>query len=373
MNVNRRWHTSLLLNDGRVLIVGGCYCPIAEIYNPLSGTFSLTGSMVGSSWFVSGAALLKDGRALVVGDGSIELYDPKSGTFTLTKGRIGVANAVSFLDGRVFVGDSTVAQIYAPETNEFVTLRPGRAVERYYANPATALANGQILFAGGSADSYGEVGLTQATLYDPATGQFYEAGGLHQARSAHTTTLLKDGRVLITGGYNGEGSDSVTGIFSSAELFDPETRTFSSVGEMTRHRDGHTATRLLDGRVLITGGRASFARWPPLPDDTSAELFVPDNVAGKVPTLSLDSTHYCVGANWQMRVEGARPSTEATLMGVWDETPWSTPNWRTTSEDGTFAANGTFDTQSIGNHRLWVFQADKVSGTTSFQVSPCGR
>ena len=111
--------------------------------------------MVGSPWFVSGAALLKDGRALVVGDGSIELYDPGSGTFTLTKGRIGIANAVSFLDGRVFVGDSTVAQIYAPATNEFVTLRPGRAVERYYANPATALANGQILFAGGSADSYG--------------------------------------------------------------------------------------------------------------------------------------------------------------------------------------------------------------------------
>ncbi len=43
--------------------------------------------------------------------GSIELYDPKSETFTLTKGRIGVANAVPFLDGRVFVGDSTVAEI----------------------------------------------------------------------------------------------------------------------------------------------------------------------------------------------------------------------------------------------------------------------
>ncbi len=160
-----------------------------------------------------------------------------------------------------------------PATNEFVTLRPGRAVERYYANPATAMANGQILFAGGWRTAMARLGSHKRHCMTRPPGNYrYEAGGLHQARSAHSTTLLKDGRVLITGGYNGEGSDSVTGIFSSAELFDPETRTFSSVGEMTRHRDSHTATRLLDGRVLITGGRASFARWPHgAPEDVSRQ------------------------------------------------------------------------------------------------------
>ncbi len=68
-------------------------------------------------------------------------------------------------------------------------------------------------------------------------------------RAAHTATLLADGRVLVTGGIrSGEAA------LASAELYDPQTRTFSPTGQMTGVRSGHTATLLKNGLVLIAGG-----------------------------------------------------------------------------------------------------------------------
>ena len=68
-------------------------------------------------------------------------------------------------------------------------------------------------------------------------------------RAAHTATRLADGRVLVTGGIRrGEAA------LASAEIYDPRTSDFSATGEMTSPRVGHTATLLRDGRVLIAGG-----------------------------------------------------------------------------------------------------------------------
>ncbi len=68
-------------------------------------------------------------------------------------------------------------------------------------------------------------------------------------RAAHTATLLGNGKVLIAGGFVGDG-----GSQSSAEVFDPTTKTFASAENMTTKRAGHTATLLPNGKVLISGG-----------------------------------------------------------------------------------------------------------------------
>src|SRR5262249_41767666 len=146
---------------------------------------------------------------------------------------------------------------------------------------ATSLTNGKVLFAGGASDPDGEHAESQATLYDPVSRIFKTTGNLLRARDSHTATLLKDGRVLITGGYNGEGLDSTTGIFSSAELYDRSTERFVAAGNMSRSREGHTATLLTDGGVLIVGG-LMYTTNGSYPTTPTAELFIPKSIEGQV-------------------------------------------------------------------------------------------
>jgi len=94
----------------------------------------------------------------------------------------------------------------------------------------------------------------------PSVGQFKPTGAMTSPRQEHTATLLISGLVLITGGYdNGLG-------LASAELYNPVAGTFSATGSMANSRYLHTATLLCDGRVLVVGGQGGLA---------TAELYAP--------------------------------------------------------------------------------------------------
>ncbi len=86
------------------------------------------------------------------------------------------------------------------------------------------------------------------------TGEGWTAtGNLLVGRSHHTATLLLDGRVLVAGG---DGSDERA--LSSAEIYDPRRGTWTATGSMVAPSAEHVATLLGDGRVLVTSytGRA---------------------------------------------------------------------------------------------------------------------
>lgn len=69
-----------------------------------------------------------------------------------------------------------------------------------------------VLVAGGKRAS---IALTSATLLDPSTGALAATGGLVRARKGHTATLLKHGRVLVTGGTDSNGN-----ALATAELYE---------------------------------------------------------------------------------------------------------------------------------------------------------
>jgi hypothetical protein len=138
---------------------------------------------------------------------------------------------------------------------------------------------------------------------------FIPTGSMSTPRMDHTATLLLNGKVLIAGGAL---AFSINGnrVSASAELYDPATGTFAPTGSMTTPRFSHTATLLGDGKVLIAGGITSGEAQ----SLATAELY--DPATGMfTPTGSMTSPRGCSStllADGKVLVTGcASPSNSA--------------------------------------------------------------
>ena len=276
----RSGHSATLLPDGTVLIAGGAagtaLTTAAEIYDPSTGTFSATGDMVQAG--LGTAILLADGRVLIAHDllprpsyAAAELYDPAKGTFSATGNQLviwsGHQQASLLPDGRVLLAICcTAEQVYDPASGSFsrTGAMAGICPDGFAMAP---LPNGTVLVSGGYCEE-ANLSTPVAALYDPATGTFHSPGQMSQRRYYHTATQLGDGTVLIAGS---QALAAGARPASSAEVYNPATNTFSPTGDMTTGRTGHTATLLLDGTVLITGGMSEINGGPL----ASAEIYSP--------------------------------------------------------------------------------------------------
>jgi hypothetical protein len=244
MNHYRRLHRSTELADGTILITGGVGGSLvtsnsilrsAEIYDPATGTFTLTGSMV-TARRSHQAILLRTGKVLIAGGyapgtpsvllNSAELYDPDdgpTGSFTATLNTMSAARA-PFLtmlpDGKVLVsnGSSTPNQavdIYDPATNRFTS--PGNELVARNNNRVTRLPGGKIMLVGGQTTSDPTPPVTDtAELYSHLIRTFTYTDSLITGRRNFVLANLANGRILVAG-----GAGSNDAVLSSVELYTP--------------------------------------------------------------------------------------------------------------------------------------------------------
>jgi Galactose oxidase, central domain/Kelch motif len=284
MRAARAAHTATTLRDGRVLVAGGFTgeedaVSGAELYEPARGRFAALPRMQ-TLRHSHTATLLPNGKVLLVGGytanstvlAAAELFDPATNRFTPT-GALGAARAghtaVLLANGKVLIAGGvgpawsflSSAELYDPSTGRFAPTG-GMTVARE-SHAAVLLQNGQVLVVGGHRGRRAEITLyTSVERYDAASGTFRKVGDMRIRRHKHDAVVLRDGRVLITGGTDERDMD---GVYSSTELFDPVSATSTLGPVMLRPRYKHNGGTVLltDGTVLIAGGAAQAETFDP--------------------------------------------------------------------------------------------------------------
>ena len=292
MTTSRYVHNATLLSDGRVLVTGGYNMLTgggslnsAEIYDPATGpngTWSET-TFLSAARHYHTATLLPNSKVLVSGGSSntacldsAELYDPIAKTWTPTSNNLNAVRALhsaSLLpNGKVLVtgGYNSLSPSQSPLDSAEVFHTGIRALQSSTASlpvpigqpSSTLLPDGRVLSTGGY---NGISALDGVEIYNYAEGVWNITGSLTNGRYYHQATLLSDGKVLVSGGANGGTS------LDSAELYDPGAGTWSETGSLISTRSEHTATLLPNGKVLVAGGYLDY-----LNDvRSSAELYDP--------------------------------------------------------------------------------------------------
>jgi len=272
----RGYHAATLLAGGRVLIAGGQRNTpfIAEIYDPSSATFLSVGPL---PFYPSQLTLIADGKVLIQGMDAADFVrgfcDPAGCRF----------RSALYDPNRGFRLDEPIREYWTIVT-------------------ATLLTTGKVLDTMLVTDEENETDV--AELCDPSTGTF-AARKMAALRRYATATLLPDVTVLIAGGGDSDlqWSNRET---SGAEVYDPVADKFSRTGSMAENREGHTATLLPDGTVLIAGGGIN------LLGTATGEIYHPNVLIPAAVLFSLSGDGRGQGAIWHATTgEIASPSSPA--------------------------------------------------------------
>ncbi len=186
-----------------------------------------------------------------------------------------LGGSTKLLDGRIMVvsgiqqGNSltSVTDLYDPVAKTWSASGPVNQPRAAFSNAIT-LNNGKILIAGGT-DATASNDYSSAELYDPSTGTWSYTGSLNTPRRYPTAVKLADGRVLLAAGAHGVPDGNR--FLSSAEIYDPSTGTWSYTGQLPLAREGNDAGVLMqDGRVMLLGGEG-----PWLTNSPEVEIYDP--------------------------------------------------------------------------------------------------
>ena len=238
----------------------------------------------------------------------------------LLNGKVLVAGGLTVLPGPVYTFLSS-AELFDPTSSTWTSTGSMSVPRENFT--ATLLNNGKVLVTGAGPGiggcTRGSGGLTTAQpseLYDPSAGTWAITGAMSTERSFPSATKLLDGRVLVAGGVTS------TGVTATAELYSPSTGMWSATGSMNVANAGHTADLLADGRVFVQGGGGVVA----------PEIYNPSTglwtVAAAPPTPSRAATSTLL-ADGSVLVAGGDDGT-GVLSSVADRYLSSTNTWAPT-------------------------------------------
>lgn len=317
-------------DNGNLLILGGGYAvaPNGDIseYDPTTKTVSSLPGMKRERWY--GTVITLPDESVYVqggigGEDRAELWTPEAGSQILPFDTAHLdwwyPRLFVMSDGRIFGIDTRGEMFFVDDDLQTLTM-VGTLDPQFRGVFTTAVMFRQdrILFLGGST--------TEALIIDVTSGDpIVSSGGtLSDIRKWADSTLLPDGRVLITGGgrvaADTEGAGlGVTdyGPSYTAEIWDPATRTWSVGDDAQIPRLYHSTSILLpDGRVLSAGGGN-----PGPVTNLNAEIYSPDYLikadgsrTDRTPILGLSTTNPDPGSIVSVKVENPNAIDRVTLV-----------------------------------------------------------
>ena len=349
MVAHRQGHTATLLSTGKVLVAGGSdgtnALSSAELFDPTTRSWAATNGFTGARQLHTAVQLGTNSN-------------------TTTSGKVLIAGGWS--GGTTASGAAlNTAQLYNVTAGTWTAAANLNAVRAEHT--ATVLANGQVLVAGGVSDATTVI-MTAAT-YDPTTGTGTWTATTNMASKArfHTATLMTatgpfNNKVLVVGGNTG-GTTS-TAVVQVYTFGASPAWTSGGVAQLSTAREGHTATVLANGQVLITGGKSGNTPW------NTTSLFNPASTPGTWTSAgNMNATHAghtatllstSVLANGQVLVAGGAPTT--TNSGeLWN----GATTWTATTALSTIIQGHT--ATLLGSKAVLI--AGGVTGTTTLNTA----
>jgi hypothetical protein len=236
MITGRTQHIAENLNGRTILVAGGAtdafatVLSSAEIYSYATGTWAATDSMLLPRFLASSGRITVGGSVTKVlvasgyGNGrttvlSAETYDPSTGHWTATGNNL----TSSHVSGRAVVYTDSIAN------TQKIALIGGYADDSI--NPLTLPRNIDIYDPTNAGTPFSSPSLI------PVSGRYF-----------HGATLLNDGTILVTGGFDG------TSTLQSAPIYRPTTNTWTSAPNLGTAREAHAQVTLANGNTVIFGG-----------------------------------------------------------------------------------------------------------------------
>ncbi|MFA5139788.1 MAG: kelch repeat-containing protein [Elusimicrobiota bacterium] len=356
----RYGHTTTLLPNGNVLITGGYSTTLGqldsvEMFISTAGTYQT----VSTGWTTTlgtrsshTATLLPDGRVFIAGGqgaagvvASVRIYNPNTNTLTdpgnlaaarfnhtatlLPNGKVliaGGANATGPLDPAA----TQTCELFNPTGGAFgtgVMESAGQLGLRRAGHTATLLPDGRVFVAGGYINLTANPAdfAVSTELYEYVPNKWSPGPSLVAKRYAHSATVMGNGKVLISGGFNGKDDLANRGYLSTAEVYDPITDSILPAKSMQARKAFHSSTLMGDGKVQLYGGIGNITTTYVSFESQFVEspAMVP-SILNILPTPKL-ATGSITGSNLYVRMKNVELSVPATGRIVHGEIRFSSP------------------------------------------------